>query len=102
MTDTANSNKSMSLKRLIGLFLGPLLALLVLFFLDLDPDNAAVTRTAAVAILMAVWWITEAIPIPATALLPVALFPVLGVMSGKAVAGTYFNNIIFCYFKILF
>jgi sodium-dependent dicarboxylate transporter 2/3/5 len=97
MTDATNNNTLMPFKQLIGLFLGPGLALLVLLFLDLDPDNVAVTRTAAVAILMAVWWITEAIPIPATALLPVALFPVFGVMSGKAVAATYFNNIIFLF-----
>ncbi len=87
----------MSFKQLIGLFTGPGLALLVLVFLDLDPDHVTVTRTAAVAILMAVWWITEAIPIPATALLPVALFPVFGIMTGKAVAATYFNNIIFLF-----
>jgi sodium-dependent dicarboxylate transporter 2/3/5 len=96
MTDASN-NTPLPFKQYIGLFLGPGLALLVLLFLDLDPDNVAVTRTAAVATLMAVWWITEAIPIPATALLPVALFPVFGVMSGKAVAATYFNNIIFLF-----
>jgi sodium-dependent dicarboxylate transporter 2/3/5 len=97
MTDASNNNIFMPFKQRIGLFLGPGLALLVLLFIDLDPDNVAVTRTAAVAILMAVWWITEAIPIPATALLPVALFPVFGVMTGKAVAATYFNNIIFLF-----
>ncbi|MBN1830942.1 MAG: SLC13/DASS family transporter [Deltaproteobacteria bacterium] len=87
----------MPFKQRIGLFLGPGLALLVLLFLDLDPDHVVVTRTAAVAILMAVWWITEAIPIPATALLPVALFPIFGIMTGKDVAATYFNNIIFLF-----
>ncbi|MEJ2482625.1 MAG: DASS family sodium-coupled anion symporter [Gemmatimonadota bacterium] len=44
-------------------------------------------RTAAVGGLMACWWVTEAIPIPATALLPLALFPVLGIGSiGEAVS----------------
>jgi sodium-dependent dicarboxylate transporter 2/3/5 len=52
---------------------------------------------AAVAVLMAAWWITEAIPIPATALLPVALFPLLGIMPGRAVAGLYFNHVIFLF-----
>ena len=66
-------------------------------FVDLDPANPMVTRAAAVALLMAVWWITEAIPIPATALLPVALFPLLGIMKGKAVAPIYFNHIIFLF-----
>jgi sodium-dependent dicarboxylate transporter 2/3/5 len=85
------------LQRKIGLILGPVAALLILLFLDLQPDNPLVTRAAAVAVLMAIWWITEAIPIPATALLPVALFPLLGVMKGKAVAGMYFNHIIFLF-----
>lgn len=81
----------------IGLFSGVALALILLLFFDLDPQNPAVTRTAAVAVLMAVWWLTEAIPIPATALLPVALFPLLGVMPGREVAGQYFNHVIFLF-----
>jgi len=81
----------------IGLFLGFVLALILLLFFDLDPENPAVTRTASIAVLMAVWWLTEAIPIPATALLPVALFPLLGVMPGREVAGEYFNHVIFLF-----
>ncbi len=81
----------------IGLFGGIVLAVVLLVFFDLDPENPAVTRTAAVAALMAVWWLTEAIPIPATALLPVALFPLLGVMPGREVAGEYFNHVIFLF-----
>ncbi|MHC4956605.1 MAG: hypothetical protein ACYTGZ_22430 [Planctomycetota bacterium] len=55
-------------KQKIGLWLVPLLAAGVLFFADLVPGNPVPTRMAAVAILMAGWWITEAIPIPATVL----------------------------------
>lgn len=66
----------------IGLWLGPLVFLLMLLFLDLDPANPLATRMAAVVVLMAIWWITEAIPIPATALLPIVLFPLLGIMRG--------------------
>ena len=84
-------------KQTVGLWLGPLVSIGILLFGDLDPDNAAVSQTAAVAALMAIWWITEAIPIPATALLPVALFPLLGIMKGKVVAATYFNNVIFLF-----
>ena len=75
----------------------PLLALSVLWFADLSPGHPEVTRMAAVAILMAGWWITEAIPIPATALLPVALMPLLGIMPGREVAGHYFNHVIFLF-----
>lgn len=80
-----------------GLALGPAVALALLLWFNPDPANPAIGRTAAVAALMAIWWITEAIPIPATALLPVALFPVLGVMAGKATASTYFNYVIFLF-----
>ncbi len=85
------------MKNKLGLILGPVLALILLLFFDLDPDNPLVTRAAAVAILMAIWWITEAIPIAATALLPVVLFPFLGIMKGKDVAPIYFNHIIFLF-----
>ena len=84
-------------KQRIGLWLVPLLAASVLLFADLVPGNPVPTRMAAVAILMAGWWITEAIPIPATALLPVALLPLLGIQAGRAVAGQYFNHVIFLF-----
>ena len=79
------------------MWLAPALALGVLVFADLDPGDPRPTRMAAVAILMAGWWITEAIPIPATALLPVALFPLLGILPGKTTAAVYFNHIIFLF-----
>ncbi len=52
---------------------------------------------AAVAILMAGWWISEAIPIPITSLLPIALFPLLGIIDGRTTAATYFNHLIFLF-----
>ena len=79
------------------LVLGPLLAVLFLIFVDLDPQNPLVTITAAIAIWMAFWWVTEAVPLAVTALLPIILYPTLGVMSGKDVAPIYFNHIIFLF-----
>lgn len=84
-------------KKNISLWLPPIISLCILLFADLDPDNPAITATAAVASLMAMWWITEAIPLAVTALLPIVLFPLLGVMNGKAVSGTYINHIIFLF-----
>jgi sodium-dependent dicarboxylate transporter 2/3/5 len=40
---------------------------------------------------MAILWLTEALPIPATALLPVVAFPLLGVSSGKTICSKYIN-----------
>jgi len=89
--------KSQGLRARIGLFGVPAAALALLFFVDLDPARPEITRMAAVALLMAGWWITEAIPIPATALVPVALFPVLGILDGQATASLYFNDTIFLF-----
>ncbi|MFQ5747754.1 MAG: SLC13 family permease [Gemmatimonadota bacterium] len=57
----------------------------------------AAWRTAAVAALMAVWWVTEAIPIAATALLPLLLFPLLGVADPVRTAAPYANPLIFLF-----
>jgi sodium-dependent dicarboxylate transporter 2/3/5 len=54
-------------------------------------------RVAAVAVLMAVWWITEAIPLAATALLPIVLFPSLGVMTSAETASSYANHLIYLF-----
>jgi sodium-dependent dicarboxylate transporter 2/3/5 len=81
----------------IGLPVGPLVALGLLLFADLDPAHPAATPMAAVALWMAIWWLTEAAPLAITALLPVALYPLLGIMSGKLVAPVYFNWIIFLF-----
>lgn len=83
--------------RNLKLVLGPLLALLFILLVDLDTNNPLVSRTAAIAIWMAFWWITEAVPLAVTALLPIVLFPSLGIMNGKEVAPIYFNHIIFLF-----
>jgi sodium-dependent dicarboxylate transporter 2/3/5 len=70
---------------------------LILLFGDLDPGHPEVTATLAVACLMAIWWITEAIPLAVTSLLPVALFPLLGIMDGKETSSAYFNHVIFLF-----
>ena len=80
-----------------GLLLGPVLFVIILLL----PLPAGMTpeglRVAAVTVLMAVWWITEAIPIPATALLPILLFPVLGVLSGADVTRAYSHHLIYLF-----
>lgn len=52
---------------------------------------------ASVAGLMVVWWVTEALPLAATALVPLVLFPLLGITSGKEVAAVYMNSTIFLF-----
>ncbi|NOY95592.1 MAG: SLC13/DASS family transporter [Chlorobi bacterium] len=81
----------------LSLIIAPLISLLVILFGNLDPDNTKVTYTFAIALLMAIWWVTEAIPLAATALLPVALFPLFGVVDGKTISAMYFNHLIFLF-----
>lgn len=90
-------------KRIIGLVAGPLLA--IGLFLLMPGDLGVWPRlVAATAVLMGVWWMTEALPIPATALLPLVIFP-LGVPAAESDGGvtfdsigaSYGNNIIFLF-----
>lgn len=79
--------------RAIGFWLGAGCFLLLLVF-PMDPANLPASRLAAVASLMAIWWVSTALPLFATALLPLVLFPLLGIMSGGDVAPVYFNSTI--------
>ena len=77
--------------------MGPVLFLVMLFLPPppgLSPEG---WKTAAVAVLMATWWTTEAIPIPATALVPLPLFPMLGVLGASDAAAPYANDLIFLF-----
>jgi sodium-dependent dicarboxylate transporter 2/3/5 len=96
MDELASNSGEFFWKKLF-LVLGPIISLIFLVVFDLDPEHPEVTRTAAVSILMAIWWITEVIPLGVTSLLPLVLFPLFQVMSGKQVAPIYFNNIVFLF-----
>ena len=87
----------MSQRQKIGLFLGPILFFITLSLPDPQgiPPNAM--AVAAVAVLMATYWIAEAIPLAATALLPIALFPLLNVMPTPQVTEAYSNHLIFLF-----
>ncbi len=84
-------------KKTIGLLLGIASFIVVLLFVDLEPGKPEITRTLAVALLMAIWWVTEALPLAVTALVPIVAFPALGIIDGKAVSESYINHIIFLF-----
>jgi sodium-dependent dicarboxylate transporter 2/3/5 len=77
-----------------GLFLGVLVFAVMLVGAPPEGMPLPAWRTAAVGTLMAIWWVTEAIPIPATALIPVALFPILGILDVEKSTAPYANSII--------
>jgi len=72
----AGSDRGAPAARRAGLVLGPALFLLLLLWPDLPLDGAQ-RAVAATTALTAAWWITVAIPIGATSLLPAVLFPTL-------------------------
>lgn len=81
----------------LGLFLGPLVALLIGTLWHPDNLGSAGVYTAALVALMAIWWMTEAVPIAVTALIPLALFGPLQVTTSKAAAAAYAHPIIFLF-----
>lgn len=81
----------------LGLILGPLLFALLLLAGPPDGLSVAGWHVAAVGILMGTWWVTEPLPIAVTALLPLVLFPVLGVAKLDATAAPYANPVIFLF-----
>ena len=90
--------------RIFRIALGPILAAVVYGYLAVAvPELAYEARaTAAVATLMALWWMTEAIPLPATALLPLVLLPLAGVFPGESkpievAAAPYAHRLVFLF-----
>lgn len=83
-------------RKRFGFFAG---LLVFIFILVIPAASMEVTakRAAACAALMAVWWITEAIPIPATALLPAVLYPLLKITSAKEAMLPYADRNIFLF-----
>jgi sodium-dependent dicarboxylate transporter 2/3/5 len=92
-----NQTAGRSRHQQVGLLLGPLLALSMLLA---DPPHGLSESgwmTAAIGVLMAVWWATEAVPIAVTALLPIVVFPLLGIATIQDSTAPYANKVIFLF-----
>jgi sodium-dependent dicarboxylate transporter 2/3/5 len=94
--ESHNAMNRRSKMQVMGLIAGPIVFALI-WMMNLDPAKPEVTRMAAIAGFMAVMWVTEAIPMAATSLLPVVLYPLMGIMAGKSAATVYFNSTIFLF-----
>ena len=81
----------------IGLWLGPLLFIITKFFFHPDGLIEEANSILACTLWIAVWWITEAIPIAATALLPIVLFPLTGGLSISETTASFGHKYIFLY-----
>lgn len=89
--------KHYPLTRQIAFLLGPILCALILW-LPMTLINEQMDPVIAVAVWMIIWWISEAVSISVTALLPLALFPLLGILDIKSVASNYANPIVYLFF----
>jgi len=78
-------------------FGAPVLFLIMISMPAPEGLSVAGWRTLAVAVWMALWWTTEAIPVSATALLPMLLFPLIGIADIRATTAPYANPLIFLF-----
>ncbi|MEQ9426797.1 MAG: SLC13 family permease [Cyclobacteriaceae bacterium] len=85
------------MRKAIPILVGPLSFLLIM----LTPPFTGMSDTAhsalASTVWIAIWWVTEAIPVPVTSLLPLVLFPLTGVMEIRQTAGPYANPLIYLF-----
>jgi sodium-dependent dicarboxylate transporter 2/3/5 len=93
-----NGTGSVSFRQKFGLLLGPILFVMILVSPNPSGMPPEAQRTAAVTVLMAVLWLTEALSISATALIPIVFFPLLGIRSVTETASSYGDSNIYLFF----
>lgn len=86
-----------SVVKYISAGLGLAASLLLYLFIPSPESSPHVSAMAAIAFLMAVLWISEALPLAVTSLIPIVLFPAIGIESGDKTAESYINSTIFLY-----
>jgi sodium-dependent dicarboxylate transporter 2/3/5 len=91
-------NRDLETYQMVGRIFGPVVFALMLATEQWQSAmNAEAWRTAAVGLWMAIWWATEAIPVPVTAFLPIVIFEPLGISSLRDAAAPYANPIIYLF-----
>jgi len=89
--------KYISTKKKIILLFFPLTFILLSTVLNPSDENPNIGIMLGIAIWMLGWWTTEVVPIAATSLLPIILFPLTGIISGEEISKVYVNEVIFLY-----
>ncbi len=84
-------------KKNLGLSLGPLAFTIILFFFNPDGLTYPAKAVLASSVWVAIWWITEAMPIAVSALLPIVLFPLSGGLDLKVTTASYGNKYIYLF-----
>src|SRR5690625_172262 len=83
--------------QLFGLILGPLLFILILLFFTPEGLSAEGRAVLAGTSWIAIWWMTEALPIPVTSLLPIILFPLTNALDISETTSAYGDNVVFLF-----
>ena len=78
----------------LALLLGPVVAILAASSFYLVSTNPGAALTLGITLWVVIWWIFEPIPIPATSLLPMALFPMFGIITAKELGAAYGNPLV--------
>ena len=86
------------LKENFGFLLGVTVAVVVMLLPTPKGLSLEAHKTAALFLLMGIWWATEAVPVAVTALVPLALFPMLGIVDIQSAANPYANKTIYLFF----
>ena len=86
------------LKENFGFLLGVTAAVVVILLPTPEGLSLEAHKTAALFLLMGIWWATEAVPVAITALVPLALFPMLGIVDIQSAANPYANKTIYLFF----
>ena len=86
------------LRENFGFLLGVTAALVVMLLPTPEGLSLEAHKTAALFLLMGIWWATEAVPVAVTALVPLALFPMLGIVDIQSAANPYANKTIYLFF----
>lgn len=96
-TEHSRSKRRNGIGRFVAIVVGPALCVTLLTVGAPDGMPVLAWRTAAVMTWMAAWWLTEAIPVAATALLPLVLFPVMDIGGVRDTASPFANPVIFLF-----
>jgi solute carrier family 13 (sodium-dependent dicarboxylate transporter), member 2/3/5 len=94
---TMEENSGNSQFKIAGFLAGPGAFLIIQALVDNDFISPGANKVLGIAAWMIIWWISEAAPIPITALLPLVMFPFLGVMKMSEATAPYANPIIFLF-----
>jgi sodium-dependent dicarboxylate transporter 2/3/5 len=81
----------------LGLYLGPIAFVLIYFLMESPGLNSEAKAMLALAAWMAIWWISEAIPIAATAFLPLVFMPLLGILPISIISANYMHPTVLLY-----